>query len=237
MKRYFIFVVLFILTVFSFAGRNFQVTYSVKVTSPGSHYNYQEKITVCGDFMRFQFFPDSFLIFNRKKGVAWKINMKDKTAVSYSFQDNQPFYQQFLIPYGLMDDSGQLIFPQMVFKRTGNRKVVGGLPCFEAKLPGEFMSSTTTVWMPEKAVQGGGDRFSHYMSFFTKNDDFLDLIRHATGFPRQIIGTVRLNGSVTVNHQTLVSIKEIKCKPDMFALPKGITVHKAEPAGIPLKSF
>ncbi|NOZ12418.1 MAG: hypothetical protein GXO69_02075 [Acidobacteria bacterium] len=237
MKRFYFFIAIFVLTAFSFAGEGFQATYSVKVTSPGNHYGYEEKITVCGDFMRFQLSSDSFLIFNRKKGLAWKVNMKEKTAIAYSFQDNQPFYQQFLIPYGLMDDAGQLIFPQVVFKRTGNRKVVSGVPCFEAKLPGEFMNSTTTVWMPEKSVKGGGDRFSHFMSFFTKNEDFLDLIRHATGFPRRITATVRLNNSVTVNRQTLVNLKKISCKADMFVLPGGIKIQKAAPAGVPLKRF
>jgi hypothetical protein len=187
--------------------------------------------------MRIQLSSDRFFIFDRQKKMAWSVNVKSNEAIAYSFNDNQPFYQQFLMPYGLMDNSGRLVFPQVIFKRTGNRKVVGGEPCFEAKLPGEFMNSTTTVWLPEKAEKEGGDRFFQFMSFFTGNEDFLDLIHHATGFPRQIVSRIRLNSSVAVNTQVLKQIKSISCNPILFGLPKGIKIRQAAPSGIPLRSF
>ncbi|NOY22383.1 MAG: hypothetical protein GXO70_02570, partial [Acidobacteria bacterium] len=225
-----------LLTIAGFAADGFQATYSVKVTSGSSH-EYQEVITICGDSMRIQLSADRFLLFDKKKGLAWKVNTRSNEAVAYTFNDNQPFYQQFLIAYGLMDNRGQLIFPQVIFKRTGNRKVVQNVPCFEAKLPGEFMNSTTTVWMPEKAVKRGGERFFQFMSFFTGNGDFLDLIRHATGFPRRIISRVQLNSSVTVNRQTLLQIVNVPCEAVFFKLPKELRVHKAQPSGVPLRSF
>lgn len=236
MKRNLIFLGFFVLTVSGFSADGFEATYAVKVVS-GSIREYQEVITVCGDSMRIQLSSDRFLLFDRKKGLAWKVNTTIHEAIAYSFNDNRPFYHQFLMGYGLMDDTGQLIFPQVIFKRTGNRKVVQGVACFEARLPGEFMNSTTTVWMPEKAVERGGDRFFYFMSFFTGNNDFLDLIAHTTGFPRQITSRVRLSSSVTVNKKKLVQIRNIVCKAGFFALPKGVKVHQAAPSGIPLRSF
>jgi hypothetical protein len=236
MKRNLILIGFFALALSAFSADGFQATYSVKVTS-GSSYEYNKVITVCGDAMRIQLSSDRFFIFDRQKKVAWKVNVKSKEAITYSFDDNQPFYHQFLMPYGLMDNNGQLIFPQVIFKRTGNRKVVQGVPCFEAKLPGEFMNSTTTVWLPEKAENDGSNRFFQFMSFFTGNEEFLDLMHHGTGFPRRIVSRIRLNSSVSVNTQVLTQIKDVSCDPVLFALPKGIKVRKAAPSGIPLRRF
>jgi len=236
MKRNLILLGFLVLAVSGFSADGFEATYAVEVISGSSH-EYQEVITVCEDYMRIQLSSGRFLLFDRKKRLAWNVDTAVHEAVEYSFSDNQPFYLQFLMAYGLMDDNGQLIFPRVVFKRTGNRKVVQGLACFEAKLPGEFMNSTTTVWMPEKAVKQGGDRFFHFMSFFTGNDDFLDLIGHTTGFPRQITSKVRLNSGVTVNKKKLVQIRNVTCKAVSFTLPKGVKVRKAPPSGIPLRSF
>ncbi len=236
MKRYFFLFILLIVGISGLAADGFRVIYSVKVNS-GSTFGYREVTTVCGNLMRIEVSPDTYLIFNRKAGKAWKVNPKGRTAILYSFHDNQPFYQQFLMPYGLMDDNGQLIFPGVIFKRTGNRKVVGGIACFEAKLPGEFMNSTTTVWLPEKAEGDEGQRFSQYMSFFTGDDDFLDQIRHTNGFPRLIVSSLRLTGALTVNRRFLVSIEKCTCKPEFFRIPNGIKVRKAVPNGIPLRSF
>ncbi len=236
MKRILILVGFLVAAGFGFSRDGFQATYSVKVISGSSH-DYKEVITVCGDAMRIELSSDLFLLFDRKKGLAWKVNTKTNEAIEYTFDDNQPFYQQFLMAYGLMDNSGQLIFPQVIFKRTGNRKVVQGVACFEAKLPGEFMNSTTTVWLPEKVEKKDQERFNQFMSFFTKNEDFLDLIGHANGFPRRIVSNVRLNNGVTVNRQTLLKIKTVPCDAAMFALPEGMKTRKAAPSGIPLRSF
>lgn len=221
----------------AFSAEGFQITYSVKVDS-GKGYQYEEMTTVCGDFLRIDLSAGQYVLFDKKKGRAWKVNSRTKTATEYSFEDNQPFYQQFLMAYGLMDNGGQLIFPQVIFKRTGNRKVVKGAACFEARLPGEFMNSATTVWMPDKALNGEGEKFSQYMSFFTKNGDFLDLIRHTNGFPRKIISRIQLSSGVAVNTKMLEKITSIDCKkPDLFKLPKGVKIRKAAPSGIPLRSF
>ncbi len=236
MKRNLIVLWCFAVVMSAFSADGYQATYSVKVTG-GSSYEYQEVITVCGDSMRIQLSSDRFFIFDNQKKVAWKVNVKSGEVTEYSFGDNQPFYQQFVAAYGLMDNNGHLIFPQVIFKRTGSRKVVKGVACFEAKLPGEFMNSTTTVWMPEKAGPEGGDRFYRFMSFFTENDDFLDMVHHVNGFPRQIVSRIRLNSRAVVNTQVLTQMKTISCDPVLFALPKGIKVRKAAPSGIPLRSF
>lgn len=204
------------------------------VTSADDRPSVQEEVFICGSHMRIARSDNATFLFDRDREQAVLIHTNASHAWRFSFERNRSFFQRFLVPYGIMTEKGVMLFPDTVFRRTGEKTRKNGILCEEVQLPGEFLNSRTRAWYPLEADELESGAMRSYFSFFTRDADFLKQMAELTGFPVEMEMTVRMNDATVVTTRRLTSFESIDCSEVDFSLPDGIRIEDVPGTGLPL---
>ncbi len=215
-------------TFLSFA-RGYKITYRVFLS--GNNKPYIETTIMCDKWMTISIDKNRYYLFKNYKGYI--VDKKNKKAIEYDFNKNKPFFAAFVANYGITTTDGNIVFPQLIFKKTKKTGKINKIAARKYELPGNYLNSKSAAWFSEKKLRYNGKLFAKYLSFFSNSKKLLQQASALNSFPLKI-ETVLQGGIVTdKNTRVLDRIEEINCKKE-FKIPKDYKIIKAKPQGLPL---
>ncbi len=228
MKKTLIFLFL-TLSFFSFA-RGYKITY--KVFLSGDDKPVIETTTLCNKWMTISIDKNRFYLFQNYKGYI--VDKKHKKAIEYDFNKNRPFFSAFIAIYGVSTTDGNIVFPQLIFKKTKKTGKIHKILARKYELPGNYLHSRSTAWFSEKKLRYNGELFAKYLSFFSNSKRLLDEARTLKSFPLKIETLLKAGITEDKNTRILEKIEEFNCTSKEFKFPKGFKIIKAKPQGLPV---
>lgn len=214
-------------------GLGLRVEYAVEISGSDA-VSASETYTVCGDRLRIDTVGGGYILIDRSEQAAWMVDPTRATAICFPLARNRAFFNQFLVPFGIVTEAGSLLFPDMIFKRTAVRETIGGIEAEQCRLPGQFLNSSVTAWIPVTPQEINGDQVAELFSFFAPEPKLLAQMRNLKGFPVKIHTTVNLNGLKSTISKTLKSVRQLDCRQLRMELEDGISIQLASPTGVPL---
>lgn len=214
-------------------GLGLRLEYAVDISGSDAVLS-SETFTICGDRLRIDTVGGGYILIDRSEQTAWMVDPTRASAIRFPVARNQAFFNQFLVPFGIVTESGSLLFPDMIFKRTGVRETINGMAAEQCRLPGQFLNSSVTAWVPLSQQEVSGDQVAELFSFFAAAPKLLAQMRNLKGFPVKIQTTVNLNGLKSTIIKTLKSVQQPDCSQLRMTLEDGITIELASPTGVPL---
>ncbi len=211
-------------------GKGYKITYKIYLS--GSNNSYTETTVMCEKWMTISIDKNRFYLFQNKKGYI--VDRKNKKAIEYDFNKNRPFFAAFVANYGISTTDGNIVFPQLIFKKTQKTGKVNKISARKYELPGNYLNSKSSAWFAENKLRYNGRLFAKYLSFFTGNQRLLKQAENLNSFPLKI-ETV-LQGGITKdkNVRVLEKIEEINCKNELFKIPEDFKIVKVKPQGLPV---
>ncbi|BBB32265.1 hypothetical protein TTHT_0693 [Thermotomaculum hydrothermale] len=211
-------------------GKGYKITYKIYLS--GSDKPYIETTIMCEKWMKISIDKNRYYLFQNYKGYI--VDEKNKKAIEYDFNKNKPFFAAFVANYGITTTDGNIVFPQLIFKKTKKTIKVNKILARKYELPGNYLNSKSTAWFAENKLRYNGTLFAKYLSFFTNSKRLLNQAKNLNSFPLRI-ETVLQGGIVKdSNIRVLDKIEEINCPNKSFKIPSDFKIIKAKPQGLPV---
>lgn len=202
----------------------YYLNYIVKVKNVENPYT--REVYISDNFVKIINDTDKFIVFDLKKKIAYSVNLILKTVKQYRFEENNPFYMQFIVSFGVLSNNDSLIFPDVIFRATGKSELINGKECYQVKLPGSFLNSTTYYWFKKEKSEFESKFYLKYISCFTKNENVLKQVKEIGGFPVKIDIKLEVNLQNYGKTMELVESFEKKVNDSFFEIPLNLNLIK-----------
>ncbi len=204
--------------------RCYYLKYNVKI-SKSNEVSFKE-IFVSNNFVKIKNTTNKFVLFDLNKNFAYEVNVKEKQIYKREFKQNEPFFIKFIVNYGIISNDDKLIFPKVIFRKTGKVENINNIDCYQVKLPGSFLNSVTYLWFSKESSEEKGKIFAKYLSSFSKNSNLLQSAKDIGGFPIKTLTLFNLN-TKKFSKETVLSLNKFIIVDDMFfTLPQNCKIIK-----------
>jgi hypothetical protein len=182
------------------------------------------EIYISNNFVKILYSKSNFVLFDLKKRIAYDTSLRERKVYKRVFNNEDPFFIKFIVNYGIISNDDRLIFPEVIFRKTGKVERIGNVNCYQVKLPGSFLNSVSYLWFEKKGSVEKGKLYEEYLSCFNKNDNLLQSARNIGGFPIKTLTLFNLNTKKFLKETVLSLDKFIFVDDLFFALPQNCTI-------------
>jgi len=184
----------------------------------------ERKIYITDDFLRIDDSALKYTIFSLKEKVSYSVDLSSKVAEKHIFFARSPFYLRYIVNFGVLSNNDKLVIPEVVFRKTGIFEKINGEDCFQVKLPGTFLNSTTYLWFGVMVKIDKGKYYKKYISCFSDNKKLRNKAKAIGGFPLMVVTTLNINTRIFKKKSILVEENDIVVEDSFFKLPKEIEI-------------
>jgi hypothetical protein len=174
-----------------------------------------------------------FVVIDLSKGKVWGINDDKRTYWEMPGNKYRQLALMSLMVMGVQPtQSGDLLVPKGLFKKTGQKGEIAGRKAYEVTVQGNLpQGMSTTFWLSEDIPIPMSKMVDELKAALgdPKEPGFKDLFKQwlaLDGYPVQSVTTINMPTGRMITSETLLVYRDEKIDPTVFEVPKGYALVK-----------